>query len=50
VLYVGEVNHKGKIYPGEHQAVVNRTVWTKANDLTQEPEPRNRERLPLGVE
>jgi site-specific DNA recombinase len=33
VLYIGEVNHKGKIYPGEHQAIVDRSVWTKANDL-----------------
>jgi site-specific DNA recombinase len=33
VLYIGEVNHKGKIYPGEHEAIVNRTTWTMANDL-----------------
>jgi DNA invertase Pin-like site-specific DNA recombinase len=33
VLYIGEVNHKGKIYPGEHQPIVDRTIWTKANDL-----------------
>jgi site-specific DNA recombinase len=42
VLYVGEVNHKGKIYPGEHQAIVDRTIWTKANDLLESvaAEPR----------
>ena len=35
VLYLGEVNHKGKVYAGEHQAIVNRTIWTKANDLLE---------------
>lgn len=33
VQYVGEVSHKGKTYPGEHEAIVNREVWGKANAL-----------------
>jgi hypothetical protein len=48
VLYVGEVNHKGKVYPGEHAAIVNRAIWTQANDLLQSrtrgPERRKRNR------
>jgi hypothetical protein len=48
VLYVGEVNHKGKVYAGEHEAIVNRTIWTKANDLLQSrargPDGRKRNR------
>jgi recombinase-like zinc beta ribbon protein/recombinase len=35
VLYIGEVNHKGKIYPGEHPAIVDGAVWRRANDLLQ---------------
>jgi site-specific DNA recombinase len=35
VLYIGQVNHKGKIYPGEHQAIVDGAVWNRANDLLQ---------------
>jgi DNA invertase Pin-like site-specific DNA recombinase len=35
VLYIGEVNHRGKVYPGEHNAIVDRTIWTKANDLLE---------------
>ena len=27
VIYLGEVNYKGTIYPGEHPAIVDRTVW-----------------------
>ncbi|MDH3664940.1 MAG: recombinase family protein, partial [Alphaproteobacteria bacterium] len=32
-LYVGEVLHKGKTYPGQHQAIINREVWNKAQQL-----------------
>src|SRR5215813_2989468 len=35
VLYLGEVNHKGKVYPGEHKAIVNRAIWSQANELLQ---------------
>jgi site-specific DNA recombinase len=33
VLYIGEVKHKGKVYPGEQPAIVDRKTWTKVNDL-----------------
>src|SRR5712691_10119489 len=33
VLYVGEVKHKGKVYPGEQPAIVDRKTWAKVNDL-----------------
>src|SRR5258706_4666315 len=33
VLYVGELKHKGKVYPGEQSAIVDRKTWTKVNDL-----------------
>jgi DNA invertase Pin-like site-specific DNA recombinase len=33
VLYRGEVNHKGKIYPGEQPAIVDRKTWHEAHEL-----------------
>jgi DNA invertase Pin-like site-specific DNA recombinase len=27
VLYVGQVSHQGQVYPGEHEAIVERPVW-----------------------
>jgi DNA invertase Pin-like site-specific DNA recombinase len=33
--YVGEVEHKGRIYPGEHQAIVPRALWNKVHALLQ---------------
>ncbi len=33
VIYVGEVRHKGEIYPGEHQPIVTRDIWDRANAL-----------------
>lgn len=26
-LYVGEIKHKGKTYPGQHQAIIDRKIW-----------------------
>ncbi|MXO70601.1 recombinase family protein [Alteraurantiacibacter buctensis] len=28
-IYLGEVNHKGQIYPGEHEAIIDRMLWEK---------------------
>jgi DNA invertase Pin-like site-specific DNA recombinase len=28
-IYLGEVHHKGQIYPGEHEAIVPRGLWDK---------------------
>jgi DNA invertase Pin-like site-specific DNA recombinase len=33
VIYVGDVRHKGAIYPGEHEPIVSREVWKRAKAL-----------------
>jgi DNA invertase Pin-like site-specific DNA recombinase len=35
LLNKGEVEHKGRIYPGEHQAIVPRALWNKVHALLQ---------------
>ena len=40
VLYVGQVSHQGKVYPGEQAAVVEKSVWTRVHALL--PKERNR--------
>jgi site-specific DNA recombinase len=48
VLYTGQVNHKGNLYPGEHPAIIDAAVFTKANErlnhngLTGGKEVRNK--------
>lgn len=32
-LYVGDVAHRGKVYPGEHQPIVERALWEKVQTL-----------------
>lgn len=34
--YIGEVTHKGQVFPGEHQAIIEREIWTEAQELIQE--------------
>src|SRR3712207_4079823 len=31
--YVGEVAHKGQVYPGEHRAIVPRELWDRAHAI-----------------
>lgn len=31
VLYTGAVNHKGTVYPGEHQRIVEQELWEQVN-------------------
>jgi site-specific DNA recombinase len=31
VLYTGAVNHKGTVYPGEHERVVDQELWERVN-------------------
>src|SRR5437764_5451487 len=31
VLYTGSVSHKGKIYPGEHERIVDQRLWDSVN-------------------
>jgi site-specific DNA recombinase len=33
VIYTGRVNHKGTLYPGEHEAIVERSTWEQVQDL-----------------
>ncbi|WP_254452494.1 recombinase family protein [Roseicella sp. DB1501] len=34
--YLGEVAHKGKLYPGEHRAIVPRELWDRVHAILQE--------------
>ena len=34
---VGEVAHKGQVYPGEHQAIVPRELWDRAHASCERP-------------
>jgi DNA invertase Pin-like site-specific DNA recombinase len=35
-IYRGEIVHKGKSYPGEHEAIVNETLWDKVQAILSE--------------
>ncbi len=32
-IYTGQVNHKGKIFPGEHEAIIERATWERTQDM-----------------
>jgi len=34
--YLGEAVHKGKVYPGEHQAIVPQELWDRVHAILQE--------------
>jgi DNA invertase Pin-like site-specific DNA recombinase len=40
-VVLGEVVHKGDVYPGEHQAIIPRKLWDKAHAIVGE-DPRKR--------
>ncbi|MGD9882795.1 MAG: recombinase family protein [Geminicoccaceae bacterium] len=40
-IYVGLAVHKGTAYPGEHQAIIDQTLWDKVHSILQES-PRAR--------
>ncbi len=40
-VYVGEALHKGKSFPGEHEAIVPRDLWNRVQAILQEG-PRSR--------
>ena len=29
-IYIGEIRHKGSVYPGQHQAIIDREIWDQA--------------------
>jgi hypothetical protein len=39
--YVGEAAHKGKVYPGEHQPIIDRALWDGVHAVLKES-PRSR--------
>ena len=42
-IYIGEVKHKDKTYPGEHEAIVPRALWDKVHSLiAHDPETGRR--------
>jgi DNA invertase Pin-like site-specific DNA recombinase len=34
--YLGQVTHQGKVYPGEHQAIVPQDLWDRVHDIMRE--------------
>ena len=40
-VYIGEAVHKGVAYPGEHQAIIDRTLWDRVHNILRES-PRKR--------
>ena len=40
-VYIGEAVHKGVAYPGEHQAIIDRTLWDRVHAVMSES-PRKR--------
>jgi hypothetical protein len=40
-VYIGEAVHKGKSYPGEHEAIIDRKLWDRVHEiLTESPRKR----------
>jgi hypothetical protein len=40
-VVLGEVVHKGSVYPGEHEAIIDRKLWDKAHAIMRD-DPRKR--------
>jgi site-specific DNA recombinase len=40
-VYVGEARHKGSCYPGEHEAIIDRPLWQRVQDILR-VSPRKR--------
>lgn len=34
-VYIGQIKHKDKIYPGEHEAIVKQALWDRAHAMIQ---------------
>lgn len=43
--YIGEVNYKGEIYPGEHQALIERELWNTVQELLKNNAPVERGKI-----
>jgi site-specific DNA recombinase len=33
IMYIGQINYKGKIYPGEQAAIVEESIWKQAQEI-----------------
>lgn len=34
-VYVGDMPHKGAVYPGQHEAIISRNIWREAHSILQ---------------
>ena len=39
VIYTGQIRHQGKLYPGEHEAIIDRALWDEVNHRIHETRP-----------
>lgn len=39
-LYVGEISHKGEVFPGQHEAILKRETWNNSQALLSEQAPQ----------
>jgi DNA invertase Pin-like site-specific DNA recombinase len=44
-IYLGEVNHRGQIYPGEHPAIISPTLWEQVQQRLRTAASRPRSNL-----
>lgn len=44
-LYIGEMPHKGKVYPGLHEAIISKEIWETANAILLSSTRRYKENL-----
>ena len=43
-IYVGEIRHKGVCHPGQHEAILDRTVWDRTQQQLREHRVRGKSR------
>ncbi len=43
-LYIGLIRHKDKTYPGEHDAIIEKSLWDEVHAMLRENDPGNRNR------
>ena len=51
-VYIGELSHKGKRYPGIHEPIIDRSLWQRAQEVLKEREqfkPRRPSNLLTGL-
>lgn len=41
-IYLGEITHKGKCYPGQHEAIIDRALWDEVQTILAQ---NNRQRM-----